>query len=126
MSTRAILAMRNEDNTYSGVYLASGELKGVFGNLPSSDDDVRQLIVGGNIERLLRHDVVRGTSSTQDPYDPLTYDPDVYTASSLSDLHDAVNMSHVEHILVWDRGAWLVVRYLQDIWLEMLDRGLDH
>ena len=123
MSTRAILAMRNEDNTYSGVYLHHGDLKGVLGKLPNSDDDVRQLIAGGDISHFLDHDVVRCSSSTQDPYDPLTHDPVVYTASSLSDLHDMVNMAHVVHILVFDHGAWLVVRYLVDIHMEMLDRG---
>jgi hypothetical protein len=34
-----------------------------------------------------------------------------------------VNMAHVAHILVFDHGAWLVVRYLVDIHMEMLDRG---
>jgi hypothetical protein len=121
MATRAVLAMRNEDNTYSGVYLHWGELKSVWDRLPVSVDEVRQLIAGGNIERLLHHDAVRCTSSKDDPYDVAAYDSHVATAATITELVDAVNMAHIEHVLLFEGGTWLVVRYLEDVRLESFE-----
>ena len=109
MATKAILAMRNDDGTFRGVYLHHGDVKSIWNMLPNTANEVRELIAGGYIDFLIFNDGGRDVVRLDFPNYQL-----VHTAASITELFDLVTFRHVENVLVFENGSWLVTRFLTD------------
>lgn len=113
MATRAIVAMRNDDGTFSGVYLHQGDVKSIWNMLPNTANEVRELIAGGSISCLVHNDFGNDVVRLDDCYDN-PENPKVFTAASVTELWDLCPYSHTEHVLLFENGSWLVTRLLTD------------